>query len=276
MADQKISGLPDGTTISGTELSEAVQSGGNVKFSYATLKTFFQSGLTKSSVGLGNVDNTSDVNKPVSTAQAAADLAAENNAKTYADGLVIGLWDDRGNFDASINAYPSSGGSGSAGAILKGDIWTISVAGTLPTGQVVEVGDVVRALVNTPGNTQANWSIQQNNIGYTAENSANKSTSVVTDQVSNTKYPSVKAVFDWAVALFAPINNPTFTGTVGGITKSMVGLGNVDNTSDASKPVSTAQATADAAVLTSANAYTNSTLASAKFLTAQYIQQNYI
>ncbi len=42
------------------------------------------------------------------------------------------------------------------------------------------------------------------------------------------------------LALKAPINNPTFTGTVGGVTKSMVGLGNVDNTTDANKPVSTA------------------------------------
>jgi hypothetical protein len=42
----------------------------------------------------------------------------------------------------------------------------------------------------------------------------------------------------------APLANPTFTGTVGGITKSMVGLGNVDNTSDANKPVSTATQTA--------------------------------
>jgi hypothetical protein len=39
----------------------------------------------------------------------------------------------------------------------------------------------------------------------------------------------------------APLNAPTFTGTVSGISKSMVGLGNVDNTSDANKPVSTAQ-----------------------------------
>ena len=39
----------------------------------------------------------------------------------------------------------------------------------------------------------------------------------------------------------APVNNPTFTGTVGGITKAMVvGLGNVDNTSDVDKPVSSA------------------------------------
>jgi hypothetical protein len=87
--------------------------------------------------------------------------------QAYADSLVVGLWDDRGSFDASVNAYPSSGGSGSAGAIKKGDIWTVTVAGTLPTGQVVEPGDTVRALVDTPGNTQANWSILQNNIGYT-------------------------------------------------------------------------------------------------------------
>lgn len=34
------------------------------------------------------------------------------------------------------------------------------------------------------------------------ENVANKSTNVNTDQASNTKYPSVKAVFDWATSLF--------------------------------------------------------------------------
>lgn len=42
----------------------------------------------------------------------------------------------------------------------------------------------------------------------------------------------------------ANIASPTFTGTVGGITKSMVGLGNVDNTTDAAKPISTATQTA--------------------------------
>lgn len=44
--------------------------------------------------------------------------------------------------------------------------------------------------------------------------------------------------------VIAPIASPTFTGTVSGITKTMVGLGNVDNTSDANKPVSTATQTA--------------------------------
>lgn len=36
----------------------------------------------------------------------------------------------------------------------------------------------------------------------------------------------------------APVDNPTFTGIVAGITKAMVGLGNVDNTSDLNKVIS--------------------------------------
>lgn len=46
------------------------------------------------------------------------------------------------------------------------------------------------------------------------------------------------------LAAKAPLNSPAFTGTPTGITKSHIGLPNVDNTSDANKPVSTAQATA--------------------------------
>jgi hypothetical protein len=42
----------------------------------------------------------------------------------------------------------------------------------------------------------------------------------------------------------APIASPTFTGTVGGITKSMVGLANVDNTADLNKPISSLTQTA--------------------------------
>lgn len=42
----------------------------------------------------------------------------------------------------------------------------------------------------------------------------------------------------------ADLASPTFTGTVSGIDKSMVGLGNVDNTADADKPISTATQTA--------------------------------
>jgi len=91
--------------------------------------------------------------------------------KGYVDALVVGLLDDRGNYDASGNVFPSSGGSGTAGAILKGDLWTISVAGTLG-GHPVTAGDVVRALVDTPGQTDGNWAISENNLGYTPLNAS--------------------------------------------------------------------------------------------------------
>lgn len=80
------------------------------------------------------------------------------SARSYADGLVVGLWDDRGNFSAAANLFPSTGGSGSAGAVLKGDIWTISVAGTLG-GVPVAARQTVRATIDTPGQTLGNWAI---------------------------------------------------------------------------------------------------------------------
>ncbi|MHA8085863.1 tail fiber domain-containing protein [Aquirufa antheringensis] len=42
------------------------------------------------------------------------------------------------------------------------------------------------------------------------------------------------------LALKAPLESPTFSGTVTGITKAMVGLSNVDNTADLAKPISSA------------------------------------
>jgi len=59
-----------------------------------------------------------------------------------------------------------------------------------------------------------------------------------------------------SIGLKAPLASPTFTGTVSGITKSMVGLGSVDNTSDVNKPVSTATQTALDLKLASATAAT--------------------
>ena len=65
----------------------------------------------------------------------------------------------------------------------------------------------------------------------------------------------------------APLASPTFTGTVSGITKTMVGLGSVDNTADTAKPVSTAQAaaiaTAKSEAIADATAQVNAVIASA-------------
>jgi hypothetical protein len=62
--------------------------------------------------------------------------------------------------------------------------------------------------------------------------------------IADTSALALTATVNSALALKAPIASPTFTGTVSGITQGMVGLGNVDNTTDSSKPISTATQTA--------------------------------
>jgi hypothetical protein len=134
-----------------------------IRDNFAGIKTVFT--VTKSEI--------ETLQSTVTAAQAAADTAALNNAKSYADSIVVGLLDDRGSYNASANSFPTSGGSGAAGAILKGDMWFISVAGTL--GSVFcQVGTSIRALVDTPAQTAANWGIVQTTLGFTPENSSNK------------------------------------------------------------------------------------------------------
>jgi hypothetical protein len=128
--------------------------------------------------------------------------------RTYAAGLVVGLLNDRGSYDASGNVFPSTGGSGTAGAIQKGDLWYIKVGGTLG-GTSVVVGSSVRALTNSPGQTSTNWDILNVGLGYVPENVANKSTNVASDSSSTTKYPTVQSVGRYAQSLSNLSNNAT-------------------------------------------------------------------
>lgn len=125
----------------------------------------------------GDIANTPSGTISATTVQAAIDeLDSEKQSAAQVaaaiDSAVASLLDFRGTFDASGGAYPSSGGSGTAGAILKADTWIISVAGTLPTGQAVQAGDLIFAIIDTPGNTQANWGRIENNLTYVPVNKA--------------------------------------------------------------------------------------------------------
>jgi hypothetical protein len=151
------------------------------------------SGIDKTMVGLGNVDNTTDAGKPVSTAtQTALDLklASATAASTYAP--------------------------------IASPTFTGTVSGV--TKSMVGLGSV--------DNTT----------------DAAKPISTATQTALDLKLASATAATTYEtitnVALKAPIASPTFTGTVSGVTATMVGLGNVNNTSDANKPVSTATQTA--------------------------------
>lgn len=69
----------------------------------------------------------------------------------------------RGGYNASTNLFPSTGGSGTAGAILAGDVWVVTTPGTLG-GTSVDVGATVLALTDTPGQTAGNWAININGV----------------------------------------------------------------------------------------------------------------
>lgn len=80
-------------------------------------------------------------------------------------GSVANVWLDCGVFNT--DAYPSAGGSGGGGAIMRGNTFDAGDSGTGPGGALgVTVGTTFypkgttfRSLVDTPGATDANWRI---------------------------------------------------------------------------------------------------------------------
>ena len=106
------------------------------------------------------------------------------------------------------------------------------------------VGDYVKNLV------QGNGLTISNNSGEGATPNISIDTSIVQTRVTNITdteigyLDGVTSGIQAQINTKAPTADPTFTGTVSGISKSMVGLGNADDTSDINKPVSTAQQTA--------------------------------
>lgn len=105
-------------------------------------------------MGIGRVfpatlvqDTSSDSPNEVFSTQATQALVAD---------ALTGAISFRGTYNASLGVYPSTGGSGTSGAVRAGDNWVISTAGTIG-GATYSVNDTLLALVNSPGQTSANW-----------------------------------------------------------------------------------------------------------------------
>ena len=198
------------TTNSTSTASGALQVAGGIGLKgdlYVGGTTF---GITKSMVGLGNVDNTSDADKPVSNAQSTALGLKANLASPTFTGTVVGITSSMvglGNVDNTSDADKPVSTAQSIALGLKANLASPTFTGT--------VGGITSTMVGL------------GNVTNTSD----------TDKPVSTAQQT-------ALNLKANLASPTFTGTVGGITKSMVGLGNVDNTSDADKPVSNSQSTA--------------------------------
>jgi hypothetical protein len=176
------------------------------------------SGINATMVGLANVDNTSDLAKPISTAtQTALDLKA-NMASVVLKANLTDL-------------------------ALKADITDLNlkapIASPTFTGTVSGIDATMVGLANVDNTTDLAKPIS------TATQTALdlKASNLALALKANTIDLALKAdITD--LNLKAPITSPTFTGTVSGIDATMVGLANVDNTSDLAKPISTATQTA--------------------------------
>lgn len=110
----------------------------------------------------GNIDQTiSDLAAEV-TARTAADAATLATARSYTDSSLVSVFNICGNFDASTGNFPTTGGTGTSGAINKGNAFVCNVAGTIGS-QDFDIGDTIAAKVNTPGQTAANWVTMEHN-----------------------------------------------------------------------------------------------------------------
>ena len=170
--------------------------------------------LSATQVGLGNVDNTSDANKPVSTAtQTALDLKANLASPTF---------------------------TGTVSGVSKGMVGLGNVDNTSDANKPVSTA------TQTALDLKADDSDLTSHTSDTTNPHSVTATQVGLGNVDNTSDANkpVSTATQTALDLKANLDSPTFTGTVSGVSKGMVGLGNVDNTSDANKPVSTATQTA--------------------------------
>jgi len=258
-------GNVDNTTDANKPVSSATQTALDLKAPLASPTfTGTVAGITKAMVGLANVDNTSDANKPVSTAtQAALDLKANseditelsqdavNSALTAGSGITKTYNDSANTITVAVDSTIATK-TYADGKASDAQTAAISAAATDATTKANAAKTYADGLISTEV-TNRNSAITTAVAGVVgAAPAALDTLKELADAL--TADESTASTLATLVGTKAPIASPTFTGTVSGITKSMVGLGSVDNTADTAKPVSTAQQTALDLKLASATA----------------------
>ena len=231
------------TTTGALQVSGGIGIGGNLYVGGTTV------GITQTMVGLSNVDNTSDVNKPVSTAQQTAlDLKANLASPTFT-GTVSGITNTMvglGNLDNTSDANKPVSTSQQTALDFKAPLASPTFTGTV-TAPATSITNTTDSSSTATGALQVAGGAGIGGNLYVGGTTVGITKTMVglgsVDNTADTAKP-VSTAQQTALDLKATIASPTFTGTVSGITQTMVGLGNVDNTSDANKPVSTAQQTA--------------------------------
>ena len=195
-------------------------------------------GIDKTMVGLNNVDNTTDLNKPISTlVQTALDLKATLASPTFTgtvsgiDKTMVGL----NNVDNTTDLNKPISTLVQTALDLKATLASPTFTGTVNAPTVISSNN------STNVATTAYVKAVVGDLIASAPGTLD-TLKEIADALGND--PNLSGTLTTSIALKAPLASPTFTGTVSGIDKTMVGLGNVDNTTDINKPISTLVQTA--------------------------------
>ena len=150
----------------------------------------------------------------------------------------------------TLDAYVSEADADLPGGYAKIGLSSGKILDTVIPSTIARTSDITTAIANVVNGAPSSFDTLKEIADYI---STDQSAGTALTTLVGTKLSSATAA-----STYAPIASPTFTGTVNGITKTMVGLGNADNTSDASKPISTAtQSALDAklAISTASSTY---------------------
>lgn len=207
-------------------------------------------GLTKASVGLDQVDNTSDADKPISTAtQTALDLKADKSqvANISTDGNTTKI---QGNLEVSEIDTGETGSVITGTLVAHGqvDVDSISVGASSPLDSVSTNVSVDSKDTEIP-TAKATYTFVKNAVSSFEIIVGNKQDK--TDNNLSTTDKTVVGAINEVAGELANKQDKLTAGanisisdaneiSVSGLTKASVGLENVDNTSDANKPISTA------------------------------------
>lgn len=225
-----------------TSQSNAVVQGDTVLSAVSKLQSRANNKIDKIGSGYtGVIPLLDNVGGVISSSKVFNDLGNTSNdilsalaVKNLVNSSLTGVLSYRGSHSGPT--YPTTGGSGASGAILKGDLWYVSSAFTLGA-TTLQPGDALISNTDNPGTTASNWDIIGGAMSFTPEDVSNKNNTTMTS--SSVEYPTTGLVQSYVTGLINTREPSVTAGTASQYWKgdkswatldaTAVGLSNVTN-----------------------------------------------